>query len=403
MKKVLLMGMSALFSSVALAQCPNLLQAMVNSCGTTEGNNEFVVFETSVTANASTYKLNYGSANPPTVNNLAGSDAGPIIGTGSVTTTGTCSAVSVTSPSTSIPAGSRVIFVPSNLDQNYDVTGLCNGASTLYVVYIKTNSNGGSNSNWSNSGTMSNSASTPRYLQVTYSGSTACNGSNAPVKNYIASGNWPVLSGTVADGNFVTWNDTTAGYYNNGCTTIIVPVTLLSFQAIYQNGNGLLKWQTSQEINTASFVIEKSYNGKQFFTAGSVVAAGTSNRTLQYQFTDYGMQSAITFYRIKTNDKDGKASYSNIARINPLKNNANGLQIQPQPVGNEFSIQWNGRSKSNGTLQIFDLSGRLMQQISILEIQGLNRKTISSAQLPAGQYVAKLVTANEVLTSRFSK
>ncbi len=218
MKKtnLFLLLLFALISQFSWAQCPNLLSAMVNSCGASEGNNEFVVFSTSVTANASTYTLNYGSTNPPTVNNLAGSDATTPTGTGTVTTNGNCPIIQVTSPSTSIPSGSIVVFIPASYDQNYNFSSICNGTAPIYVVFIKINAAGGSNSNWNTVGTLSNSSTAPRYLQVTYSGNTGCNGSNAPVQSYIASPNWPANT----DGNLLYWNNSTTHYVNNGCTDI---------------------------------------------------------------------------------------------------------------------------------------------------------------------------------------
>jgi gliding motility-associated-like protein len=216
MKKKYLFFVLLLISQISWAQCPNLLAAMVNSCGVREGNNEFVIFTTSVTANASTYTLNYGTANPPRVNNLSGADATTPTGTGTVTTTGSCPVIQVTSPTTSIPAGSTVMFIPASFDQNYNVTSLCNGTSPIYVVFIKTNAAGGTNSNWSANGTLGNTPSTPRYLQVTYNGSTSCSGSNAPVRSYTAARNWAAN----VDGNIVFWNNGYTLYLNNGCSNI---------------------------------------------------------------------------------------------------------------------------------------------------------------------------------------
>lgn len=375
---------------------------MVNSCGTTEGNNEFVVFTTAVAANASTYKLNYGSANPPTVNNLAGSDAGPKTGTGSVTTTGGCSVVEVTSPGTLIPANTRVIFIPVNLDQPYDVTGLCDGSNPLYVVYIKTNSQGGSNSNWSNGGTMSNSATTPRYLQVTYSGSASCNGTNAPVKSYIASGNWPFLSGTSADGNFVTWQDTTAGYYNNGCTTIVVPVQLASFTGKRSASENQLIWKTSQELNTAYFNIERSLNGAQFTTVGTIVAAGESQTVTNYAFKEVISGGNNWYYRLKLVDRDGKIHYSNIIRLSAGSLNGS-IAVFPNPVQDEAVLTIQSGSKTPATWGLYSAQGALVQSGTRILIPGTNRIGMNWQTLPSGMYHVQVITETGRHTTTFLK
>ena len=404
MKKLLLFTLcSFLFAFNSNAQCPDLLQAMVNSCGTTEGNNEFVVFKTNTTALASDYTLNYGTSNPPVLNNLAGSDASVVTGTGTVTTTSTCSLISVTNPATSIPSGSRVIFIPTTLDQNYDVTGLCNGSSSLYVVFIKTNSNGGVNSNWNTTGTLSNSTATSRYLQVVYGGSSSCDGTNAPVKRYTASGNWASLSGVLADGNFVTWNDTTALYNNNGCNTIILPITLLKFNATFFNNSNIIYWQTSNEVNASNFEIEKSYDAHNFGPIKMVAATGINNELNNYRFVDNAIEYKTTYYRLKSYDRDGKFVVSKVVKVNPSKNGLNISNIFPVPAKNNITIEWNSDVKCSSSLTIMDLNGRVLKSQRIQTVQGFNQLNIDVSNFVYGQYIVKIITDNNVVTGLFTK
>lgn len=204
-----------------MAQCPSIVMAMVNSCGTSEGLNEFVLFTTSTTTAASNYTFHYGTTNPPTFSTLSGSDAAPITGTGTVVSNGSCSLINVTSPATIIPTGSQVIIIPASFDQNYDVTGLCNGNAPIYVIYVRTNPNGGSNSNWSAGGNLGNTANTPRYLQVTVNGNSNCTSTSAPVSSYTAAGNWP----SNTNGNFVYWVNNLPNYANNGCSILGLQTT----------------------------------------------------------------------------------------------------------------------------------------------------------------------------------
>src|SRR5262249_118505 len=112
MSKLLLLAVASCFVlSMANAQCPVLVVAMVNSCasGAGEGVNEFVVFNTTGSANASNYTLYYGSNNPPSTGptgHLSGLDASPKTGTGSFTSSNNCTINEITSPSQTIPSGS---------------------------------------------------------------------------------------------------------------------------------------------------------------------------------------------------------------------------------------------------------------------------------------------------------
>lgn len=402
MKKLLLSFTTLLMSAAAFAQCPDILMAMVNSCSatSTEGDNEFVVFTTSVTANVSTYKFNYGNNNMPSLNDLSGADATVKTGSGSLVTTSGCGIIQVTNPATSIPSGSRVLFIPATVDQNYDVTGLCNGSNPVYVVYINP---AGATSNWSSNGTMSNSATTPRYLQITYSGSAACNGNNAPVKSFTASGNWPVLTGTPADGNAVSWNENVAKYYNNGCNAIILPVTLVNVTASFVKNSNIINWQTSLEINTANFIIEKSYDAKYFLSVATKPAAGFSSTLQNYSFTDDAIEYRPTYYRIKTIDHDGNFKLSKIVKINPSKNNFSINNIYPNPVKDQLTIEWNSAVKNNTTFVIMDISGRIIQSKNIPTAAGFNQRSMDVAKLPRGKYIIKMFCDINCSTTSFIK
>jgi len=184
---------------------------MVNSCGGSEGVNEFILFTTTASATAGSYTLYYGSNNPPSAGatgTLAGTNAAPKAGSGTITSSTGCTIVEVTTGSTVIPANSNVIFIPSDFDANYDVSGFCASGSTLYVVYITRGSG------WSAGGTLANNPSGSRYIQIV-------NGSNTCTSNVRSfSAGWS----SNTDGNAVSWSSSgTATYINNGCNIVPPP------------------------------------------------------------------------------------------------------------------------------------------------------------------------------------
>jgi gliding motility-associated-like protein len=212
-----------LLTFTAKAQCPTIDFAMINSCASNssgnEGVNEFLIFTTTATANASAYTLYYGSSSPVTSgsnasNIMAGTNARTKNGTGTITSASCPTSLNfVTTPSTSIPSGSRVIFIPSDFDQSYDFSNLCNG-SPIYVVYIDIYAASAPSPVWNPGGSFANSPSAPRYVQVT-------NGGNNCTSNIRSFNNgWPANT----DGNFVSWNSSgVATYGNNGCTFNAAP------------------------------------------------------------------------------------------------------------------------------------------------------------------------------------
>jgi len=217
MRKVLGVVLCLVACNYVFGQCPVINGAMVNSCGGSEGINEFVIFTTTASATAGSYTLYYGSNNPPSggpTGQMWGTTASTKTGTGNITATGGCAIVQVTSSSITIPANSTVIFIPSDFEAQYDVSSLCNGGS-IYVVYI----NRVSPSVWSAGGTLANSPSGNRYIQVT-NGANACTGN---VRSY--GNNW----GSNTDGNALWWNASgTPTYSNDGCSVVAPPTPTIS-------------------------------------------------------------------------------------------------------------------------------------------------------------------------------
>jgi hypothetical protein len=396
MKVIISFFLLLLSASVTKAQCPDLNAAMVNACGTPEGENEFVIFTTAVTAQVSTYTLHYGTANPPITNSMAGSDATTITGTGSITASG-CTIVSVTSPTTSIPSGSRVLFISANFTQAYDLSSYC-AAGTLYVVYIKLNANGGINSNWTTGGTMANTlaAGVSRYLQVTYTGSASCNGTNAPVKSYMD------MWASNTDGNFVLWSGATASYGNTGCTTVL-PVSLVSFNASYKAGAAILSWQTATEINTDHFEIQRSFDGNHFTRIGDVTAAGNSTIIKNYTYTDRNIQYKATYYRLKEIDRNGFSNFSNVARINPSANGLSINNIYPKPATGTVNIEWNSDIAGQSKIIIRDMSGRTLKTGELMSHSGYNKYLLNIENISKGIYVIELQCEGRTAMATFLK
>ncbi|WP_143828706.1 hypothetical protein [Dyadobacter fermentans] len=84
-----------------------------------------------------------------------------------------------------------------------------------------------------------------------------------------------------------------------------LPVELVSFQAVKEGAVVQLHWETASEVNSETFVIMRSADGKKWSEIGSVAAAQTSNSHLQYKFTDAAPLAGENLYKLKMIDADG--------------------------------------------------------------------------------------------------
>jgi Fibronectin type III domain len=104
-------------------------------------------------------------------------------------------------------------------------------------------------------------------------------------------------------------------------------VELSQFTAKANGNKTTLNWQTANETNAQNFDIEKSLDGKNFSKIKEVKANNTPS--VYQAFDDNFTESA--YYRLKTNDLDGKTDYSKIVFVDKTK--TKGIKISKNTEG----------------------------------------------------------------------
>jgi hypothetical protein len=137
-----------------------------------------------------------------------------------------------------------------------------------------------------------------------------------------------------------------------------LPVVLTSFNAAAEGLNTKLVWNTEEELNIASYVVEKSADGRTYNTIGSVKA--TNQKT--YSFVDGQPGSDNSYYRLKMVDIDGSFKYSYIVSIKSRLNM--NISLSPNPVKNLLMIQ-HPKVVSDGHIQIINANGQLLKDVRL--------------------------------------
>ncbi|MEI7478066.1 MAG: hypothetical protein WCJ81_06345 [bacterium] len=118
-----------------------------------------------------------------------------------------------------------------------------------------------------------------------------------------------------------------------------LPITWESVNA-YPWGNDIaVKWESGMEINAKEYIVERSLDGVNFSSIGTVAAKGNSNTLSSYIFTDKDatkLQSNVVFYRLQEVDRDRQNNYSKVMSVK--LHNASGIVIAPNPVVNQTHI-----------------------------------------------------------------
>lgn len=207
---------------------------------------------------------------------------------------------------------------------------------------------------------------------------------------FLACPNQYALSGLTSFSKF------TLNGASQGNTTL--PVELLGIKAQTINNSYIkLVWTTATEISNYSFEVEKSTDMIVFTKTGFVNGAGSSNVQQAYVWNDYEVQPGVTYYyRLKQVDFDGTFSHSPVVAASLTSNNFD-VVLYPVPTHDFITIQSAGQILE---VIVLDVTGRNVVQWKNTE-QLLVK--IPVLNLPAGPYVAMIMTTNGVTPVRFVK
>jgi Secretion system C-terminal sorting domain len=220
---------------------------------------------------------------------------------------------------------------------------------------------------------------------------------NSPILNMGDNGSLPIINTTYKStkvaNNLAVDTDITGinqriiqGNIDIGAFEMVIftplPLNFISFYAKTIGGNTELNWQTSNEINTQSFDIERSRDSNPFIKIGEISAKNNSEiNNYSFNDSDFSQNGSVYYYRIKQLDFDGKSSFSKI--ISVKFEDKSSFFISPNPVKDFAKINFEDSfSAIENVLQINDLSGKKVLNFKLKNSE--NR--LDLRQLPAGIY-----------------
>lgn len=144
-----------------------------------------------------------------------------------------------------------------------------------------------------------------------------------------------------------------------------LPITLSAFTATKMGRDADLRWNTSSELNSSHFKIERSNDGRNWDYVHSVKAVGQSSTLQEYHYSDveaikYSNNDGQLYYRLKMTDIDGSHEYSDIRNVVFAKDTKR-FMAYPNPTVQELTIDLQGHTVDQNTkISVFDITGKLV-------------------------------------------
>ena len=164
-------------------------------------------------------------------------------------------------------------------------------------------------------------------------------------------------------------------------TPSVVPVEFISVSGTVSGKMDLINWEVNEDGSNGSvYSIDRSENGVNFYTIGSLAAHGNSS-VASYHFTDFSPRSPLEFYRIIAVESNGRSIYSSMIEIHSTEDFS--LKLFPNPVQDMLELRF--KALAYPTLfHILDDAGR---NLFFKEVnKGVSTLAIPVQKWPAGMY-----------------
>lgn len=171
-----------------------------------------------------------------------------------------------------------------------------------------------------------------------------------------------------------------------GPPQIPLPVNFIGLVANRNSDNSVdLKWDVSEEVNVIQYHVERSTNGANFLPVGTVAAKGKSI----YGFTNYDVTPNTVYYRVKSEDPDGKVKYSGILRLkgNSANSYTDKIRLYPVPASDQVIVEHKQLERA-AKLVISSVDGRVVQ--TIIPANRSSHTQINISAMAPGIYFVKL-------------
>ena len=178
-----------------------------------------------------------------------------------------------------------------------------------------------------------------------------------------------------------------------------LPLELVAFNVAWlQKGRtAQLNFTTDKESGICCFDIEKSNDGLNFTTIGSIPAKN-SGGLQQYRFVDSHARDKNQYYRLKIKGIAGEVDYSHIQQLQ--NNTVTEIFVFPNPTADVLQVQLNN-SFDKMQVQVVNSSGQSVKKL-LLKPTGQTIK-IPVQNLAAGKYWLLLESEGEKQVLQFVK
>ncbi|MFT3932249.1 MAG: hypothetical protein QM726_01440 [Chitinophagaceae bacterium] len=152
----------------------------------------------------------------------------------------------------------------------------------------------------------------------------------------------------------------------------VLPLKLISFTAENKNNNAAIEWTTTEEINVASYVVERSSDANNFTAFATVNPSNGYATTNRYQVTDSAAFNTVSYYRLKMINADGSFTYSAVKSVSINKTQASSITAYPNPAVDYVVLKTNNAKAGQYHYAVSTINGVAVLNADVQLNNGVN-------------------------------
>lgn len=184
----------------------------------------------------------------------------------------------------------------------------------------------------------------------------------------------------------------------------VLPIELLSFDAVYNGHSTDVNWVTASETNNDHFIIERSTDAQEFSVIAKVPSKaknGSSTSKLYYELNDPDVKPGVYYYRLKQVDFDGKLTFSSVAMVVVAEQEM--LTVIPNPTENLADVHYESSAMGVALLKVYDTRGRLVVAKELVCTKGDNTYSLDLHNEMSGMFYIVLSVGGKVYNTKLLK
>ena len=179
---------------------------------------------------------------------------------------------------------------------------------------------------------------------------------------------------------------------------------LLSFVGRVSNNKAVLKWTTSTETEALYFDVEKSADGINFSTIGSVNGYNDNTSELNtYSFTDPQSLTEKTYYRIRMRNPQNQNKFSRTLQLTGQPETFSFVAVI-NPFNSQLEFEVSSDESGKAEALLIDQFGKILKRKTLDISEGITSLTMdNTGVLSPGIYILRLQLGGKIIQKRVIK